>query len=104
MQFIITGKAIDAPMAPPPQAIAAYKATFELFAAGQDQRIKGIWPHADERAVTLLVEVDSGEDLSEFLAFLPASFLSEFDSHPVTSVDQVVRELTEIERQLAAGG
>ena len=50
MQFIITGKAIDAPMAPPPQAIAAYKATFELLAAGQDQRIKGIWPHADERA------------------------------------------------------
>jgi hypothetical protein len=54
--------------------------------------------------VTVLVEVDSGEDLSEFLAFLPASFLSEFDAHPVTSVDQVVRELTEIERQLAAGG
>jgi hypothetical protein len=91
-------------MAPPSQAIAAYKATFELFAAGQDKRIRGIWPHADERAVTLLVEVDSGEDLSEFLAFLPASFLSEFDAHPVTSVDQVVRELTEIERQLAAGG
>jgi len=104
MQFIITGKAIDAPMAPPPQAIAAYKATYELFAAGQDQRIKGIWPHADERAVTLLVDVDSAEDLSEFLTSLPAFFLSEFDSHPVTSVDQVLRELTEIERQLAAGG
>jgi hypothetical protein len=53
--------------------------------------------------VTVLVEVDSGEDLSEFLAFLPASFLSEFDVHPVTSVDQVVRELTEIERQLIGG-
>ncbi|TML64209.1 MAG: hypothetical protein E6G14_17465 [Actinobacteria bacterium] len=104
MQFIITGKAIDAPMAPPPQAIAAYKATFELFASGTDQRIKGIWPHADERAVTLLVEVDSGDDLSAFLAFLPAFFLSEFETHPVTSVDQVLRELTEIEQQLGASG
>jgi muconolactone delta-isomerase len=101
MLFLITGKAIDVPMVPPPQAIAAYKATYELFASGTDRRVKGVWPHADERAATLLVDVDSGDDLSGFLVSLPAFFLSAFETHPVASVDQVLRELTDIEQQLA---
>lgn len=103
MQFLITGKAIDAPMAPPQQAIAAYKATFELFASGKDQRVKGVWPHADERAATVLVDVESGDDLSGFLASLPAFFFSAFETHPVASVDQVLRELAEAEQQFAGG-
>jgi hypothetical protein len=104
MQFIVTGKAIDAPMAPPSQAIAAYRASFEMFASGKDPRITAVYPHADERAVTLIVDVDSGDELSSFLLGIPAFFLSSFEAHPVAATEHVLRSLTEIEASATPGG
>jgi hypothetical protein len=44
MQFIVTGRAIDGLPLPPAQAIAAYKATFEILASGDQHQIKHVWP------------------------------------------------------------
>src|SRR3954449_420649 len=71
MQFIVTGRSLDMPPVPLPQAVAMFKATWEHFASGSDPRIQAIYPHADERAVTFVVEVESAEDLSSLLRRLP---------------------------------
>lgn len=85
MQFIVTGRAIDGLPLPPEVALGAYQATFSLLASGADPRIKGVWPHADERATTFLIEADTAEQLSETLTSLPGYMLSTWDAHAVTT-------------------
>jgi muconolactone delta-isomerase len=93
MQFIVTGRAIDALPLPAGQALAAYKATFEMLAAGNLPHISAAWPHADERATTLLVDVDSAEELGDTLAALPGFMLSTWETHPVTTPAHVAKSL-----------
>jgi len=102
MEFLVTGKAIDAPMAPPQEAVAGYKASFEIFASGKDDRIKAVYPHADERACTLLVDVKTADELTTFLSGIPGFFLSTWEAHPVTTAKHVLRQLEEIEQALSA--
>ena len=85
MQFIVAGRSLDPPPVPLPQAVAMFKATWEHFASGSDPRIKAIYPHADERAVTFVVEVESAEDLSSLLRRLPVFPLVSLEVHPVTT-------------------
>ncbi len=107
MRFIVRGRAIDAPMAPPDQALAAFKASFQMFRSGQLPGIKEVYPHADERATTFLVEVETAEELSRLLSTIPGFWLSSWEAHPVTTVEEVVQELETAEqqtRQMGAGG
>ncbi len=53
MQFLVIGRHIDSPVAPPAQEIAMLKATFEQFASGRNPKIKAVYPFADERATGL---------------------------------------------------
>lgn len=98
MQFIVTGRAIDGLPLPPQQALAAYKATFEILAAGNHPHIKAAWPHADQRATTLLVEVGSAEELGDTLGGLPGFMLSTWEAHPVSTPAHVVRSISTMEQ------
>ena len=102
MKFLVIGRMIDTPVAPPAQEIAMLKATFEQLASGTDPRIKAVYPFADERATALIVEVDSADDLGLLIGSLPASRLSTFVSHPIVSPQSVVDQLSQWE-QLVAG-
>ena len=102
MKFLVVGRMIDAPVAPPAQEIAMLKATFEHLASGTDPRIKAVYPFADERATALVVELDSADDLGRLIGSLPASRLSTFVSHPIVSPKSVVDQLSQWE-QLMAG-
>jgi hypothetical protein len=70
-----------------------WRASVEFFASRSDPRIKPIYPHADERAVTFVVEVESAEDLSSLLRRLPVFPLVSLEVHPVTTPQQIVSEL-----------
>jgi hypothetical protein len=100
MRFIVTGRMIDQAVAPPEQEIAILKATFQLFAENRDARIKDIYPHADERATTFVIDVDTADELTEILGSIPASRLSTFQSHPVTTPETVLNLLTGWEKML----
>ena len=100
MQFIVTGRAIDGLPLPPAQAIAAYKATFQILAAGDLPRIKHVWPHADQRATTLPIDADSAEDLGDTLAALPGFMLSTWEAHPVTTAAHTAAALDRLEAVL----
>lgn len=93
MQFIVTGRALDGLPIPPDQALGAYRATFEILAGGANPAVKGMWPHADERATTLLIEADTAEALGDTLSALPAYLLSTWEAHPVTTPGYVAEVL-----------
>jgi hypothetical protein len=102
VQFIVTGRAIDGLPVPPQQALAAYRASFEMLAKGGDPHVKGVWPHAEERATTLLVEADTAEDLGETLTALPGYMLSTWEAHAVTTAGYVADVLGRMEASLGA--
>jgi hypothetical protein len=107
MRFIVRARAIDAPMAPPDQALSAFKASFQMVSSGQLPAIKEAFPHADERATTFLVEVETAEELSRLLTALPGFWLSSWEAHPVTTVEEILQELETAElqmRQMRGGG
>lgn len=93
MQFIVTGRAIDGLPIPPHEALGAYRASFEILARGDIPAIKGVWPHADERATTFLVEADTAEALADSLGALPGFLLSTWTAHPVTTPRHVADSL-----------
>jgi len=101
MQFIVTGRAIDGLPTPPAQALAAYKATFELLAADKVPHVQAAWPHADERATTLLVEIDTAEQLGDTLASLPGFMLSTWEAHPVSTAAHVAGSLASMEAAIS---
>ena len=100
MRFVVTGRMIDQPVVPPEQEIAILKATFQLFAENRDSRIKGIYPHADERATTFLIEVETADELTEVLGALPAGRMSTFQSHPITTPETVLNLLDGWEKMM----
>jgi hypothetical protein len=102
MQFIVTGRAIDGLPLPPAQALAAYKATFEIFAAGTEPHIKAVWPHADERATTLLVEVETADELGDTLSALPGFMLSTWEAHPVSTPARVAESLSRMQAAMGS--
>ena len=98
MQFLVIGRLIDAPVAPPEQEIGMLKATFQQFVSGSNPHIKAVYPFADERATALLVDVDSADDLGQLIGSLPSSRLSTFVSHPIVSPQNVVDQLSQWEQ------
>ncbi len=101
MQFLVIGRLIDTPVAPPPQEIALLKATFAQFAGGVHPQIKAVYPFADQRATALLIEAQTGDELALLLGALPGSRLSTFESHPLTTAQNVVALLSQWEQSLA---
>lgn len=102
MQFIVTGRAIHGLPMPPEAALGAYRATFELLANGANPNIKAVWPHAEERATTLLVEADTAEQLGDTLTALPGFMLSTWEAHAVTTAAHVAEVLGRMEAAVGA--
>ena len=101
MQFIVTGRAIDGLPVPAPVALGAYRESFELLASGADPRVKGVWPHAEERATTLLIEADTAEQLGETLTALPGYMLSTWEAHAVTTPGHIADVLAGMQTSLS---
>lgn len=102
MQFIVTGRAIESSGLPPQQELAMIKATWEVLKNRTNPKIKVVYPHADERAATLVIEVDSADDLTRVLGSLPGFVrLTKLDAHPVTTPETVLGVLAEAERAMA---
>lgn len=97
MQFVVTSRAIDGLPLPTEQALGAYRASFELFARGDNPAIKGVWSHADERATTFLIEADTAEALGDLLMAVPAFMLSTWEAHPVTTPEHVAQNLQKMQ-------
>ena len=103
MQFVVDIRRMETPQGPPEMEIALAKQTFQQFASGQaDPRIKAVYPYSGERAATLIVEADSGEDLDEVMGRLPVFPVCEIHYHPVTSVQATLQRIDEAEQQLQA--
>ena len=77
------------------------RATLEQLASGDDPRIKAVYPFADERAAVLVVDMDSADELAQWRLSLPGARLVTFESHPITSVQNLLNLLSQLEQTVA---
>jgi muconolactone delta-isomerase len=101
MQFVVIARAVDSTNLPPPVAVTLAHKTFELFASGQERRIKAIHPFAGQRAGLLIVEVQSGDELQELIASLPFAPIVSTEIHPIGTVEGVLKTTEQVQRQMA---
>ena len=105
MQFIVIARGIEAPVAPPQQELAMARATWEQLASGDDPRIKAVYPFADARSAAVVVDMDSSDELAQWLFSLPRSrlvtFEFTFESHPIASPQNVVNLVSQAEQAIA---
>jgi hypothetical protein len=101
MQFIVIARGIEAPVAPPQQELAMARATWEQLASGDDPRIKAVYPFADERASVIVVDMDSPDELAQWRFSLPAFRLFTFETHPITSPENVLNLVSQLEQAIA---
>ncbi|HXM54424.1 MAG TPA: hypothetical protein VOB72_03470 [Candidatus Dormibacteraeota bacterium] len=86
----------------PPQAqMGLAKQTFEMLSAGREPRIKAVYPFAAERAGVFIVETDSADQLQEVIGGLPLSPMTKAEVHPVTTMQGVLKTLTQAEQRMA---
>jgi hypothetical protein len=102
MQFVVIGRAIDSTNVPPQAVIGLAKQTFQQFASNQDSRVKAMYPFAGERAGAIIVEVSSGDELQELISDWPLSGVSDFEIHPVGTMQGVLKSLDATERRMAS--
>ena len=102
MQFLVLLRGLDAPVAPPPMEIGLVKETFEQFAAGSDPRIKAVYPFAAERAGALLIEANSGEEVTQIIGGLPMARLLRAELHAITTVRATLDVLKVAEQRMAS--
>ena len=101
MQFVVILRGVEAPVAPPQQELALVRATYEQLASGDDPRIKAVYSFADSRDAVLVVDMDSADELAQWIFSLPGSRLATFESHPITSPQNVLNLLSQMERAIA---
>jgi muconolactone delta-isomerase len=102
MEFVVIGRAIDSANVPPQAAIALGKQSFQMMKSKQDPRVKAMYPFAGERAGVLIIEAKSGDELQEVLGSFPLSAISNFEIHPVATLDGVLQMVEGQERLLSA--
>jgi muconolactone delta-isomerase len=103
MQFVVEIRRMETPQGPPQMELALAKQMFQQFVSGQaDPRIKAAYPYAGERAGTLIVEVESADELNQVMGKVPVLPLCDVEYHPVMSVQQGLAGIEEAERRLAA--
>jgi muconolactone delta-isomerase len=102
MEFIVIGRAIDSANVPPQAAIALGKQTFQMMKTKQDPRVKALYPFAGERAGALIIEAQSGDELQEVLSSFPLSAISNFEVHPLATLDGVLKTIATQEKLAAA--
>ena len=103
MQFVVEIRRMQTPQGPPQMEMALAKQMFQQFVNGQaDPRIKAVYPHAGERSGTLIVEVDSADELNQVMGQVPVLPLCEVHYHPVMSLQAGLAGVEEAERRLAA--
>jgi muconolactone delta-isomerase len=102
MQFCVIGRAVDSSNVPPQAVLAMAKQSFQMMASNQDSRIKAVYPFAGERAGLMIIDVQSGDELQEVIGNLPLSGVSDFEIHPVGTLQSVLKSLEVAEKQMAA--
>ena len=104
MQFLVDARRIESPQVPVQAEIAFAKATFQQFQQHTEPRITAVYPYAGERALSLVIEAGSGEELSEVLFRLPLFPVLQLSIHPLTSVEEGLRAIEEAEAMVAQMG
>jgi hypothetical protein len=104
MQFLVDGRRIESPQVPAQVEIAWAKATFQQFLQHTEPRITAVYPYAGERALSLVIEAASGEELSEVLFKLPLFPVLQIAIHPLTSAEQALRAIDDAEAMVAQMG
>jgi hypothetical protein len=89
-------------VAPPQQELALVRATYEQLASGDDPRIKAVYSFADSRDAVLVVDMDSADELAQWIFSLPGFRQATFESHPITSVENVLNILSQTEQAIAS--
>ena len=90
MQFAVISRAQDSSNIPIPAQLMMVEKTFELLKSKADPRIKESYGFAGERAGILIVEAESGDELTEVLANLPFFNLTKNEIHPISSIDSAL--------------
>jgi muconolactone delta-isomerase len=99
MEFLVEVKGLEAAVVPPLAEIAAVKASLQQLK--NDPRIKHMWAFADGRGGALIADVSSAEQLQELIGSLPASRLSEYTVHPLSTLDATLRLIEKLEENFA---
>jgi hypothetical protein len=102
MEFVVIARAVDSTNVPPQAVIGLAKQQFQQFASNQDSRVKSMYPFAGERAGVVIVDVKSGDELQELIGNWPLSGVTDFEIHPIGTVQGVMKTLDAAERRMAA--
>lgn len=102
MEFLVIGRAIDSANVPPQAAIALGKQTFEMLKSKADPRVKAMYPFAGEKAGALIIEAKSGDELQDVLSNMPLSGISNFEVHPLATLDGVLKTIQAQEQFISA--
>jgi len=101
MQFLVVTKASANPGVPVPVTIQLVRKTFEMLLEKRDPRIKQSWSFAGERAGAMIVEVGSAEELSDVIASLPFSGITDVSIHALTTLEQALKTIKQAEERIA---
>jgi muconolactone delta-isomerase len=104
MQFLVNARRMESPQVPAQVEFALAKATFQQAVQHTEPRITAMYPHAGDRALSLVIEAGSGDELQEVLTKLPLFPLLQLAIHPLTGAEQVLRTIAEMEPMLAQMG
>src|SRR5256712_12132362 len=97
MQFLVVTKASANPGVPVPVTTQLVRKTFEMLLEKRDPRIKQSWSFAGERAGAMIVAVGSAEELSDVIASLPFSGITDVSIHALTPPEQALKTLQQAE-------
>ena len=101
MQFLVLSKASDNSGVPVPVTIQLVRKTFEMLLEKRDPRIKQTWSFAGERAGGMIVDVGSAEELSDVIASLPFSGITDVSIHALTTLEQALKTIKQAEERIA---
>jgi len=101
MQFLVLSKASANPGVPVQVTIQLVRKTFEMLLEKRDPRIKQFWSFAGERAGAAIIEVGSAEELSDVIASMPFSGVTDVTIHALTTVEQALKTVKQAEERMA---
>ena len=101
MQFLVLTKASANPGVPVQVSIQLVRKTLEMLLEKRDPRIKQFWSFAGERAGAAIIEVGSAEELSDVVASMPFSGITDVTIHALTTLEQALKTVKQAEERVA---
>jgi muconolactone delta-isomerase len=99
MQFAVITRALDRSSIPIPAQLMMVEKTFELLKSKADPRIKETYGFAGERAGILIIEANSGDEITEIVGSLPFFNLVQTEVHPLASIDSALTNIRQAQER-----